>query len=168
MFLPNFEIQRIGWRRVVWEKYCWAMSPIPRRICTHARTRWCARLQIHTHTHTHANRHVRIKLKNKVPKPSETRISPPQKSKNSQPDNNFQDVQSQNFHKTLPPGPIETIKRHVSLFRQICQMALMAKCLIVTAVDKYFRTLPILAAAVSNLNQFGNKRKQQIFIRSSK
>jgi len=59
----------LRYRELVEEESCeksiieGSMSLIPRRICTHARTRWCARLQNHTHTHTHANRHVRIKLK---------------------------------------------------------------------------------------------------------
>jgi len=58
-------------------------------------------MQNRIHIHTHARRHARTNKSEKNPKPIETRIS--QNQKNSQSENNYQDVQYQNFYNNLVP-----------------------------------------------------------------
>jgi len=76
--------ERIGRRRVVWEKHIIegpkSLIRVLRRICTYARTHWCPNVQKLTLTHTHARRHTQNENKKKIPKPIKMGISQNQKN----------------------------------------------------------------------------------------
>jgi len=85
-----------------------------------------------SHAHMHTGMHdTNTKKRKKTQANWNGNFSKPVQSENSPSENNCQDAQNQNSHRVLPWNLIQTIKRHVSLFGQIHQMALMVRRLIV-------------------------------------
>jgi len=108
--------QRIGWRRVVWEKtYYWGtqVAHPSTHMYTHTHAPMCPRTESHAHTHTCTQ--ARTNKTEKIP--NQYNFSKPQKVAIWRKVSKL--VKNQNFHKTLPPNLLQTIKGPVPRRGQI-------------------------------------------------